>query len=636
MALVTANKVSKSFGAEDIFWDITASVPHGSRIALVGPNGAGKTTLLRILVGLDSPSGGGVHRARNLAAGYLPQEAENAFDEPDQTIWQAMMAVFAELRLRESNLREMERQMALLPEDGAGDLLERYGTALDRFEHDGGYRYEQDTRQVLQALGFAPQDYEMPIAHLSGGQKTRALLARLLLLAPDLLVLDEPTNHLDIKAIEWLENQLAGWQGALLIVSHDRYFLDKVVNRVWELNLGELEVYRGNYSAYLLQRQERYQRRLTEYQQQQALISREEDFIRRNISGQRTREAQGRLKRLERLKRDNLILSPVQNRRLSIRYQATRRSGELVLRTHGLAVGFAPESPLFTAQDIVLRRAECAALIGPNGAGKTTFLRTILGHQPPLSGEVRLGASLQIGYLAQTRDEIDLAANRSVLDEFLAHFATLTSEARDYLARFLFSGDDVHKSVQALSGGERGRLALALLMRQDANVLLLDEPTNHLDIPAQEVLERVLDQFQGTLLLVSHDRYLVSRLATQIWHLDDRRLGVYPCTYQEFLVAREREAAERGEMTATRGLWRRPDRWQAVKAEEARRAAKELENLEQTIERLEARLAALAAGLEVSSAGQEFDKVRQLGLEYQAVEADLELHLAEWEKAADG
>jgi len=354
MAILTASKVAKSFGALDIFWDISISIPYGAKIALVGPNGGGKTTLIRILIGLDAPSAGQVHRARGLSIGYLPQEAEYAFDDGERTVWDEMLTVFAELRAQEQALRTMEQQMGA--PDAPVDLIERYGVALERFEHAGGYEYELQIRQVLEGLGFSAEDTRLPIAHLSGGQKTRALLAKLLLCSPDLLVLDEPTNHLDIQAIEWLESRLVNWPGALLMVSHDRYFLDRVVNRVWELSFGSIEIYRGNYSAYVHQRADRAARRQAEYQEQQALIASEEDFIRRHLAGQRTKEAQGRRKRLERFRRDEMLARPLQHRRLKLRFQAARRSGDIILQTKELSVGYLPSSPLFEADDIDFRR----------------------------------------------------------------------------------------------------------------------------------------------------------------------------------------------------------------------------------------------------------------------------------------
>ena len=399
-----------------------------------------------------------MRRARGLRTGYLPQEA--ALDSP-RTLWEECLTVFDGLRAQQAELRRLEAAMSARPGDEA--LLQTYGKLQHAFELQGGYTFETRIRQTLAGLGFAPDDLRRPLGQLSGGQRTRALLTKLLLAEPDLLVLDEPTNHLDIAAVEWLENYLREWKGALLIVSHDRYFLDQVAETIWEMTPA-IEEYRGNYSAYLRQREERYARRLEEYQAQMAFIEKEEEYIRRNIAGQNTRQAQGRRKRLERLLEEARLSPPVQARSLHLRLEPAARSGDLVLRTHGLSVGYAdePSGALFRVPDLTLTRGECAAVIGPNGAGKTTLLKTLLGQIPPLSGQVELGASLQIGYFAQAHEELHSDQTlMGVIEAAAPHLRP--GEVRDYLAKFLFTGDDVFKEVSSLSGGERGRLALACL-----------------------------------------------------------------------------------------------------------------------------------------------------------------------------
>ncbi len=516
MSLITAAQLAKSYGPDDIFAGLEVALPHDARVGLVGPNGAGKTTLLRLLAGLEEPSRGTVQRARGLRLGYLPQEAALY---AEGTLWEEMLTAFDSLRAREAELARLEAAMADPQQYEA--VMERYGPLQHQFELDGGYEYETRIRQVLGGLNFEPPDYDKPVAILSGGQKTRALLARLLLESPDLLILDEPTNHLDLHAVEWLETWLNDWDGAVLIVSHDRYFLDQVVGTVWELEFGRLEEYRGNYSAYLVQRAGRRERAQAEFEAQQAYIAREQDYIRRNIAGQNTKQARGRRARLERLldARDPnqaLASNPRSAAQLKLDLRTSLRSGDRVVETHDLAVGYPDDRKvLFRAPDVLLWREECAALIGPNGAGKTTFLKTLLGEIPPLSGKVKLGSSLKVGYFAQAHEGLD--PERTVIDEVLGVQDMPPGRARDYLAKFLFTGDDVFKQVGVLSGGERGRVALAKLALQGANLLLLDEPTNHLDIPAQEILEAVLADFPGTILLVSHDRYLIDALATQIW-----------------------------------------------------------------------------------------------------------------------
>ncbi len=534
MAVLSASNLAKSFGANDIFQGISVEIPHGAKIALVGSNGIGKTTLLEVLIKKEEASAGVVSYMKGLTIGYLPQRPQLA---ADRSLWDEMMTAFVDLRRREARLAALTEQMSAASGDELDELMARYGQDEHQFELDGGYTYELRTRQVLQGLSFTATDYQMPLKHLSGGQQTRALLARLLLESPDLLVLDEPTNHLDINAIEWLESFLKTWNGALLVVSHDRYFMDSVITTIWEMAWRRIEVYRGNYSHYLQQREHRYSRLQKEYEAQQEFIAKEEEYIRRNMAGQNTSQAKGRLRRLERLKRDNLIDRPHTEHNIHLSLKADLRSGDKVLMTYKLVAGYNPEKPLVNVPDITLYRGEIAAVIGPNGAGKTTLLKTLLDELPPLSGSSRLGAAVQPGYFAQAHEGLTL--NNSVIDELLTVRHLQQSEARNYLAQFLFTGDDVFRPVATLSGGERGRLALAKLALDGANFLLLDEPTNHLDIPSQEILQAVLDAFGGTILLVSHDRYLIDALATQIWDIQPGKMTVFEGPYQEYVQARE-------------------------------------------------------------------------------------------------
>lgn len=627
MSLVQAVNISKAYGAQDVFSELSASIPLRARIGLVGANGVGKTTLLRILIGLEEPSGGEVQRARSLRIGYLPQEAVQA---KQNTLWEECQQAFASLHALQLELQSLEREMRHRPQDRA--VLEAYGKKQAEFEHLGGYTYETRIEQTLSGLGFERNDYHRPLTQLSGGQRTRALLARLLLEDPDLLLLDEPTNHLDITAIEWLEDYLRDWQGAALIVSHDRYFLDRVVNTIWEMTPA-LEIYHGNYSAYLQQRGERYQRRLEEYQAQQALIEKEEEFIRRNLAGQNTRQAQGRRKRLERLLEESRLTPPQETRRIHLKLQPVARSGDLVLRTNGLSIGYADEGrPLFSVPDLILQRGECAAILGPNGAGKTTFLKTLLGQVPPFSGEVILGASLRIGYFAQAHES--LHPERTLMQE-IEEVAPkmLPAEIRNYLAKFLFSGDDVFKTVETLSGGERSRLALACLALQGANLLLLDEPTNHLDLPSQEALQAVLAAYQGTILLVSHDRYLIDALATQIWEVmpNEAELRIFDGTYSEYKAARQTETATAAQADKMQPSQQRsPARPVAKTSKETQRKHRQrIQALEEEIAALEAQMAVISRRLEHPPADPAL--VQKLGQEYVALERALEQRLEMWD-----
>jgi ATP-binding cassette subfamily F protein 3 len=636
MSLLTGNNLAKEFGPDEIFSGVNIDIPHKARIALVGPNGAGKTTLLNLLIGAELPSAGKVSKAKGLRIGFLPQRPEL---HGHHRLWDELLTAFDDLRRMEADLARLEQ--ALTNADDA--LLRKYGELQHRFEEAGGYTYDIRMKMVLQGLSFTPDEYDRPLSKLSGGQKTRALLGRLLLEAPDLLVLDEPTNHLDIEAVEWLEHFLKDFPGAVLVVSHDRYFLDAVASNVWELDFGTLETYRGNYSHYAQQREERHERLLKEYEAQQEFIAKEEEYIRRNIAGQNTRQAQGRRTRLERLKRDKLIHRPRNRQNVRIRLGDTMRSGDKVLMTNNLAVGYADaDEPLFYAPDITLYRGEVAALIGPNGAGKSTFLKTILGELEPLSGETKLGAAVKVGYFAQAHELLN--PRNSILDEILSVKHMQTSQARNYLAQYLFQEDDVFRPIETLSGGERGRVALAKLALLGANFLLLDEPTNHLDIASQEILESVLDDFAGTILLVSHDRYLIDALATQIWAVSPGKLDVFKGTYKEYVAARSADETQvpapsptsKGrEQNRTNGMpLSTGGEGQGVRSKQglnARQHQQRVAEVEQRIHELETQVADLTEAITQASAEGNAARVRDLGEAYAQAEADLHAALAEWE-----
>ncbi len=662
MSLISAVNLAKSFGPTDIFSGISLSIPRGARIAIVGPNGVGKTTLLRILVGLEQPSAGSVQRARGLRIGYLPQEAALS---GVHSVWEECLQGLTGLLNLEAELQRLEAAMS--DPQQAEDALRRYGPLQQEYERRGGYTYETRIRQTLTGLGFAADDFRRPISQLSGGQRTRLVLARLLLSDPDLLILDEPTNHLDIQAVEWLEGYLSQWEGTALIVSHDRYFLDRVVDHIWEMSRSGIELYRGNYSAYVSQRQQRWELRQQSFAAEMERLLKELDYIKRNIAGQNSPQAKGRLRRLSRaveaieslgfeavarrswaeiseageisthpmnveeVERRIRNLRPPGQRppHLRLNLRAARRSGDLVLRTFGVEIGYADEGrPLFRVPDLVLRRGECAALIGPNGAGKTTFLKTILGALPPYSGEVRLGASLEIAYFAQAHE--DLQPENTLLQE-LERVAPhlLPAQARDLLARFLFTGEEVYRQVSTLSGGERGRLALAKLSLSDANLLLLDEPTNHLDIPSQEILQEVLADYQGTILLVSHDRYLIDAIGTQIWEIepDEASMRLFEGTYSQYRQWLEAQQSLQEERSRPTEVARRSPTDAVVAGQRRRR--QQLEEVEAQIEALEARLASLSAQLE--SPPPEPARVQQIGQEYVQVQAELEALMQTWE-----
>ncbi len=667
MSLITTHNLAKSYDPVDIFSSLSLNIPHGARIALVGPNGIGKTTLLRVVAGQEAPSAGEIHRARGLTLGYLPQESVL---ESDSTLWEECLLPFEDLRAQETELAALEAQMSSA--QLSDELLERYGALQARFDHAGGYTYETRIRQVLTGLGFADDEHHMHLEHLSGGQRTRALLARLLLEAPALLVLDEPTNHLDIQAVEWLESYLRDWDGAALIVSHDRYFLDKVCNHIWEMGRAGFEVYRGNYSHYLQQRQARWERRAKTFEAEKNRLENELDYIKRNIAGQNVIQAKGRLRRLSRQlqaidqigldamqgkswsqiaqqvdtttsvmsvdeahRRIKALRNPLQRpEELKLNLGARQRSGELVVRTYDLLVGY-PGNPLVKVPDLILHRLECAALIGPNGSGKTTFLKTILGQLPPLSGTVNLGASLDIGYFAQAHE--DLNPENTLIEEIESVAPNLlVAGIRNYLARYLFTRDDVFKKVAVLSGGERGRLALAKLALSNANLLLLDEPTNHLDIPSQEVLQAVLVDFQGTVILVSHDRYLIDALGTQVWEIDKdgALLHVFRGTYSQLRSDEEKpkeaDSGKAGAQAPEQESWREARAAKNRAQAELRRKTARLEQVEARVAELELRLAEI--GEQLAAPPDNPKLVQRLGDDYVEIQNELHALIAEWEQ----
>lgn len=633
MSLVVATGLSKAYGALDVFSGVDLRIEAGDRIGFVGANGVGKTTLLRILAGAESPTTGDVARKRGLTVGYLPQDPPPA---GERTLHEEMLEVFAGLQERAAALAEMEHRLA--HENGYEALLEAYGQAQLAFEAAGGYDYEVRIRQVLGGLGFNEDEHQKPLAHFSGGERTRALLARLLLQEPDLLLLDEPTNHLDLEAVEWLEETLLRWKGALVVVAHDRYFLDKIANRVWDMTSGGVDLYRGNYSAYRAQKEMRLERQRRVWESQQEFIEKTEEFIRRNLAGQRTKEAQGRRTRLERFLREETVKRPQEQPQIRLGLTTHIRSGDLVLATKDLAVGY--DRPLFYCPDTEIRRGDRVALIGPNGAGKTTLLKTILGQIPPLSGRVRFGASVQASYLAQAQAGLD--PEQTVLDTILKVRQLPISQARNFLGQFLFSGDDVFRPIGTLSGGQRSRVALARLTLQGANFLLLDEPTNHLDLDTQEILEQVLRAFPGTILLVTHDRWLVQALATHIWRVDGSELRVYKGNYDEYLRQRAAEAEGKTKVEAKPEVERGgPDGYDRERVREERRQRKAAEKraeaaaaLEAQIHALEARLQELSIQLEAASVAGDVGKVHRLGVAYQETDSELHRLMVQWAELA--
>lgn len=662
MSLLTISNLTKSYGHRDIFAGLSFGVEKGARLGIVGPNGVGKTSLLRILAEEDDASSGAIHKSRGVRLGYLPQEADF---QMTGNLWDVCESVFADIIHQQEELTRLEHEMA----NHEAEVLEKYGALQHEFERRGGYTYQTRIRQVLSGLGFDQIDYTLSIDHLSGGQRTRAFLARLLLSDPDLLLLDEPTNHLDIAAVEWLEGYLSQWEGAAIIVSHDRYFLDKAANGILEMTAAGIEEYKGNYSHYLRQRQERWERRFEVFESEKEKLVRDLEYIKKNIAGQNTLQAKGKLKRLTRLVQaieqvgmDAVVnsswaqldvetstspfgvdeaerrvralrLPDIRPPQLHLNLRAEKRSGDLVIRTKDLEIGWSDKS-LFYSPDIELRRTDCAALIGPNGAGKSTFLKTILNQIPPRQGEVILGASLHIGYFAQAHEGLN-PANTLIQEIQNAAPNMLAADARQYLGKFLFSGDDAYKKIEVLSGGERGRLALAKLALEDTNLLLLDEPTNHLDIPSQEILEQVLEAYPGTILLVSHDRYLVDALATQVWEIlpDQSTLSIFKGSYSQMREERERLAGlasmQETEIRQNEAL-RKTIQSRDPSVKEERRKLARLQELENTISTLEKKIGEITRQMEIQSIHP--NEVIRLSNEYQKIQTEMDQKMTEWEK----
>ena len=536
MALISLNSVRKSFGGFEVLDEVTFTIGSSEKVALVGPNGSGKTTILRMITGQEDPDSGSVQVLPGTSIGVMTQDSEltgggNLVDEVSNAT--------TEIKHLERELRRLETAMSAADADETESLIAEYGEVQHEFERLGGYAFESEVKSTLSGLGLGPEHWEKPVSVLSGGQKTRAALAKLLLQKPDVLLLDEPTNHLDIEACEWLEEFLQDFSGAVLVVSHDRYFLDRVVSKVIDLHEGFTRSYPGNYTSYARQKEELLRQQAESYERQQQEIAKLEDFIARYHAGQRHKEAKSREKRLDKMARVRRPKS--QSDKIHMRLEAGSASGHIVLDLQDLAKGF-DGKPLFTGMNLLVENGDRVGLVGPNGAGKTTLLRMIVGDEEASTGTLSIGYGVEMGYFAQ--DLAGLDAENTVLEELLDSADMTPGEARSLLARFLFKGDDVFKSVSKLSGGERNRLVLAKLMLQKPNLLLLDEPTNHLDIDSRQALDAALKEFAGTIILTSHDRYLLNSVATRIVEIANGGSKTFEGNY-DFFVERARSQRAR-------------------------------------------------------------------------------------------
>ena len=644
--LFRLSEVYKSYGTQDVLRGTSLQVNPGEHVGLVGRNGAGKSTIFRLVRSDETADRGDVVRARGVKLGLLDQHVHF---KPGSTVHESALAAFGRLQQIEHEMHELEHRMA----DAGDDLekvLERYSDLQHEFELEGGFEYAARAEAILQGLGFDRDMWSLETEKLSGGQQNRLGLACLLLAAPDVLLLDEPTNHLDVNAVEWLEEFLQAYESAYVIISHDRYFLDRCCRRIIELENGRSSSYTGNYSDYLVEREERREAQQRAYDNQQQLIAKTEEFIRRNLAGQKTKQAKSRRKMLEKLERLDAV-RPDQSSG-DFRLQAIERTGNHVLTVTDVTIGY-PDKLLAVGISFILRRGECLGIIGPNGSGKTTFLKTILNKLAPLAGEVRWGTKVQIGYYAQQLDDLD-DRNEIIMElRRVAPSSATAGELRSFLAKFLFTGDDVYKHVRDLSGGEKGRLALAKLIYSRVNVLVLDEPTNHLDIPSREALEEALDAYEGTIITISHDRYFLDRVATQILALNglgsaehydgdyteyhDWKVGgspsIPPKAEQDNLVSVVAEPAAPVVEKAPPPKPKAPASTKpGVKVIKKKKDARTPELVENEIAQAELRLNAISEQMGTPEVARDADRLIALNDEYQQTEALLKNLYEEWDR----
>ncbi len=625
MPALTASQLSLFYGEVEIFADVGFQLDDGARIGIVGPNGGGKTSLIRILAGELEPNAGSAVWRRGLRLGYVPQTpAQTAHG----TLRDEVMLAFTRLRQIEDELAASALDIQVTDADARRRSERRYDALLREYEALGGYDYMHRLERVLDGVALSPQTLDTPASAASGGERTRAALARALLSDPDFLILDEPTNYLDFRGLDWLETFLSRFAGGFIVVSHDRYFLDKVAERILEMDNGRLQAFPGNYSKYRALKDEALRRQQIEYERQQEYIEREEAFIRRYRAGQRAREARGRATRLERLQR---IPKPQSNASIHLQSVSANRTGHIALRTSKLSVGYREngyDMPLLRVADAELERGSRTAVVGSNGVGKSTLIETLLGLAPPISGSARLGHNVEPGYYSQGSG--DLPERSSVIDALLDARNLRLPDARNYLARFLFRGDDVFKPVAALSGGERSRLALARLLIAAPNMLVLDEPTTHLDIPSREALEQALQSYNGTLLFVSHDRRLIASLATQLWVAEDGAVSMFKGGFEDWINGRQPQNADvpaQSQASKPRNPAARRRAAAAARQKAKRDAPPDYEGI---ITGLETQLAQIDAALRTATERQSVADIARLGEEYAATQALLERTWSEW------
>lgn len=650
--LLQVSGIIKRFGVDPILDGVNLQILERERIGLVGVNGAGKSTLLKIVAGEMSYDGGQIFKSKETTLGYL---AQNSGLQSDRSIWEEMMNVFAHLTQAEADLRQMEQDIAdpaqMEDEKKYADLLERYAKRSDWFKDHGGYEMETRIRSVLHGMGFGEFSPDTQIATLSGGQKTRLALARILLQAPDLLMLDEPTNYLDIATLTWLEDYLRGYSGALLVVSHDRYFLDRLVTTIVEIERHRSKKYTGNYSRYMELKAAEYESQMKQYEKQQDEISKMEDFVQKNIvRASTTKRAQSRRKALDKMERLDKPMGDLKKAHFS--FETAVMSGKEVLRVDQLSVAYDEASPLFRNVSFDLRRGETVALIGPNGIGKSTLLKCLTGSLRPVSGDIQWGTKVQIGYYDQ--EQTGLNPSNTVLEELWSAYPGMEeARIRTVLGNFLFSGDDVLKKISSLSGGEKARVSLSKLMLKEANMLILDEPTNHLDLFAKEVLEAALMDYEGTLLFISHDRYFLNKMAERIVELHPGGTEHYLGNYDDYVEKKQelediaREAAEarlassKNSTKSDPALSSATEKSGAASFEADKQAKREERNrqrkqeaLEQQIAKLETEITELEAQMALPEIYQDYMKLQELQEKAEDHKLQLAKAYEEWEELA--
>lgn len=639
MILLQANNVSRLFGDDVLFENIQLDIQDKSRIALVGRNGAGKSTLLKILAGIEEPDTGLVTKTRDLTMGYLDQHTGL---ESDKTIWEEMLSVFDYVQEMEKNLRQLEKDIA---DPNIHDDEEKYQQVLkdyDKLQHEfnemNGYGYESEIKSVLHGFRFDESYFDVPIQNLSGGQKTRLALARLLLEKPNLLILDEPTNHLDIDTLNWLEGYLHGYRGAILMVSHDRYFLDKIVNEVYDISRRKISHYKGNYSKFLEMKAERLEQEEKEYEKQQDKIAKLEDFVARNIvRASTTKRAQSRRKQLEKMEKLEKPLGDEKSAHFL--FKINRTSGREVLTLEDVAVGY-DDLILSEPINLALRKQESIALVGPNGVGKSTLLKSIIGDIPFIKGTADIGHKVDIGYYDQEQGK--LSGSQSVLEElWREHPTTPEKDIRTLLGSFLFSGEDVKKTINLLSGGEKARVALAKLAMQKDNFLILDEPTNHLDIDSKEVLENALIEYDGTLLFVSHDRYFINRIATGVLELSEHGSTYYHGNYDYYLEKKAEEEERQALLNETQDNVVNQVTKDKLSYEESKERQKEqrklvrlVDSLEAELQEAEEKIESIQKEMEQPEILEDHEQLLDLDKELQETYAKQETLLKSWEHAS--